>query len=243
MSKNGKYTACDSPECVRCHRYQQVREDAWNKLQCFADKHGWQGLDPLLLAIGEGKRYREVRCRLGGDRTTLMPLPLQNPNVLFVPTVRKTPWWEIIGDGPTEPLSQEKKLLEVNYDVILNEFNDIVKDIANTEDLNKGSSDGQPEVKLWTLNGTKNGQWCAFYLYNQGKKMTDSCARCPQTTRLIEGLPSVMTGSLFGNVSFSVIFPGTHIDEHYGPCNVRIRCHLGRFGKEKLCLLLNLLIW
>ena len=228
MKNNRKYTACDSPECVRCHRYQQVREEAWDKLQRYADKHGWEGLVPLLLAVGEGKRYRDVRSRLGRDRESLMPLPLQNPNILFVPTVRKIPWWEAEGDTSADTFSDEKKTLEANHNVILEEFETVFKDVADVSPKEVTGTEGQAKVKQWTVNSTEKGCWCVYHLYNQGQKVTENCNRCPQTTKLVEGLASVMTGCLFGNVTFSVLYPETHIEEHYGPCNVRIRCHLGK---------------
>ena len=223
MKNDRKYTACDSPECVRCHRYQEVRQDAWGKLQQFAERHGWSDLGGVLLAVGEGKRYRNYISKLSLDAESLMPAPKQNPNVLFVPTLSRSPWWDNVEGGPFEEVL--KQLTETtNFQCILQEFLQVFKDISEDYDFNSAET----TQRLWTVNDTENGKWSVFHLYNQGQKVEANCERCPVTCRHVEGMAKAMTGCLFGNVSFSVLYPGTHITEHCGPCNVRIRCHLGR---------------
>lgn len=223
MKPSQSYTACDSPECVRCNRYQQVREEAWGKLQSYAEKNGWQGLDQIVMAIGEGKRYREVRDRLATNKDSLVPAPLQNPNVLYVPTLEKKVWWDVDKEEGNK-LASEAMKIEGYFKDILREFDHVYKLISDEDDLVHEKNE---LVKCWKRNTTEQGSWCVFHLYNQGEKVVKNCELCPRTTSIIESLPSAMNGSLFGNACFSVVFPETKITEHYGPCNVRIRCHLG----------------
>uniref|UniRef100_A0A8C9P2C4 Aspartyl/asparaginy/proline hydroxylase domain-containing protein n=1 Tax=Spermophilus dauricus TaxID=99837 RepID=A0A8C9P2C4_SPEDA len=50
---------------------------------------------------------------------------------------------------------------------------------------------------------------------------------CPRTYRLLGSLRTCIGNNVFGNACISVLSPGTVITEHYGPTNIRIRCHLG----------------
>ena len=63
--------------------------------------------------------------------------------------------------------------------------------------------------------------WEVFGLYAFGAKLRDNCARCPETTRLVTGIPGMTTAG------FSLLQPGTHIRPHVGYTGAVLRCHLG----------------
>ena len=63
--------------------------------------------------------------------------------------------------------------------------------------------------------------WDVFGLYAFGVKLRSNCLRCPETTRLVEGIPGLRTAG------FSILQPGTHIRPHVGYTNAVLRCHLG----------------
>lgn len=79
----------------------------------------------------------------------------------------------------------------------------------------------------WKTNSTPKGRWKAFYLVNQGQTIEENVAECPETYKVLQNLQNFMNGCVYGNACFSVVYPGTQISEHYGPCNLRVRCHLG----------------
>lgn len=64
-------------------------------------------------------------------------------------------------------------------------------------------------------------KWKTFFLYAYGFKAEGNCARCPETTRLVEAIPGMKTAF------FSILAPGKHIPAHRGPYKGLIRCHLG----------------
>lgn len=68
---------------------------------------------------------------------------------------------------------------------------------------------------------TKDDKWKTYFLYGFGYKAEKNCARCPETTRLIEQIPGMKTAF------FSILAPGKHIPAHRGVYNGVIRCHLG----------------
>jgi beta-hydroxylase len=63
--------------------------------------------------------------------------------------------------------------------------------------------------------------WRSFFLYGYGYKVPQNCARCPETTRLVETIPDL------NSAFFSILLPGTHIVPHRGPTKGLVTAHLG----------------
>ena len=68
---------------------------------------------------------------------------------------------------------------------------------------------------------TQDDRWKTYFLYAYGLKAEKNCARCPQTTELIESIPGMKTAF------FSILLPHKHIPEHRGPYKGVLRYHLG----------------
>ncbi|MEE3718012.1 aspartyl/asparaginyl beta-hydroxylase domain-containing protein [Tumidithrix elongata RA019] len=66
--------------------------------------------------------------------------------------------------------------------------------------------------------------WDVFGLYAFGMKLGKNCALCPETTKLVETIPGMVTAG------FSSLVPGTHIAPHTGYPDGVLRCHLGLMG-------------
>jgi aspartyl/asparaginyl beta-hydroxylase (cupin superfamily) len=64
--------------------------------------------------------------------------------------------------------------------------------------------------------------WNTFNFFFYGKKFEEYCARCPETTRILESLPRFERD----HVMFSALNPHAHISPHTGPMNGIIRGHL-----------------
>jgi ornithine lipid ester-linked acyl 2-hydroxylase len=63
--------------------------------------------------------------------------------------------------------------------------------------------------------------WQTFGLYAFGVKIDKNCRLCPETTKLVENIPGLVTAG------FSALAPGTHIAPHTGYPEGVLRCHLG----------------
>jgi ornithine lipid ester-linked acyl 2-hydroxylase len=63
--------------------------------------------------------------------------------------------------------------------------------------------------------------WQTFGLYAFGVKIDKNCRLCPETTKLVETIPGLVTAG------FSALAPGTHIAPHTGYPEGVLRCHLG----------------
>lgn len=193
------FTACDSPECVRCSKYEQIRLLAFDKLCEFSNAN----------RSSTGLELKRLFLAVDQQDSSPSSHPKQQPNVLFVRGLKAEPWWN------PESFKTEVNILERNAEAIEEEY----ELIQNA--LHKGDTAG------WARNNTSSGQWNVFYFYNQGVKNERNCRRCPKTSYVLDGLQGLMRNTLFFNASFSVLRADTLIDEHYGPTNTRIRCHLG----------------
>jgi len=102
--------------------------------------------------------------------------------------------------------------LEDNWEAINKELTSVLTQperLPNFQDISKDQS-----------NISKDDKWKTFFLYGYGFKMPENCERCPETTRLVESIPNMMTAF------FSILAPGKHIPPHRGPYKGLIRCHL-----------------
>jgi ornithine lipid ester-linked acyl 2-hydroxylase len=71
--------------------------------------------------------------------------------------------------------------------------------------------------------------WQTFGLYAYRVKIDKNCRLCPQTTKLVEQIPGLLTAG------FSALAPGTHIAPHTGYPDGVLRCHLGLVIPDSNC--------
>ena len=144
----------------------------------------------------------------------------QQPNVFFMPGISTVPCWRDDKLKSHPRLTSALSTIQEKYTSILEECNNLQR----TE-----------HCKLWRSNTSESGQWKTFYLYNQGKKVEENCKFCPETVCLLnQAFLPFMKDCIFGNALFSIVEPGTIITEHYGPTNIRLRCHLGQYAVYKV---------
>ncbi|MBD2195425.1 MULTISPECIES: aspartyl/asparaginyl beta-hydroxylase domain-containing protein [Calothrix] len=73
----------------------------------------------------------------------------------------------------------------------------------------------------WPEKNIYNQGWEVFGLYAFGQKIAENCRLCPETTKLVEAIPGMLTAG------FSSLAPGTYIGPHFGATQAVLRCHLG----------------
>ena len=103
--------------------------------------------------------------------------------------------------------------LEANWSKIRQELDEILKhreELPNFQDIS-------PEQYAIT----QDDRWKTYFLYGYGFKAEQNCARCPETTNIIEQIPGMTTAF------FSILSPHKHIRKHRGYYKGVIRCHLG----------------
>ncbi len=68
--------------------------------------------------------------------------------------------------------------------------------------------------------------WTSAFLWQDSHPQEDIMSCCPETTRLMEGLPLTRIGGLAPSVLFSKLDAGARIEPHTGMLNCRLICHL-----------------
>lgn len=203
------HTTCTSPNCVRCNRYETALDEAQTLLKNYPTV--------VLNTDIKGNNVRQNSVQVKKTEESIErvtsalkqwpqynPKNRQNPNVLSISNLTTQNFWT-----DDEHFAKVSEILESNAPMILEEFIKI------------------PKKAQWEENNTPHGSWKVFHLINQGLVLEKNCFLVPKTMQLLESVPGLMRHNLFGNVCFSVVDAGTWITPHYGPCNTRIRCHLG----------------
>ena len=108
--------------------------------------------------------------------------------------------------------------LEANWKVMRRELDEVLthhQDLPNFQDI---STD---QAML-----TDDDRWKTYFFYGYGFKSEPNCARCPETTRILERVPGMQTAM------FSILSPRKHIPPHNGPYKGVLRYHLGLLVPE-----------
>ena len=103
--------------------------------------------------------------------------------------------------------------IEANWTAIRGELRPLLADRVRIPSFH--------EISPEQLFITQDDKWKTYMLYAYGRKITENCTRCPQTTKLLETIPGMKTAF------FSILGPRKHIPEHRGPYNGVLRYHLG----------------
>lgn len=123
----------------------------------------------------------------------------QRPHSFYIPHLKGLPF------HPSDRISQH---LEKNWETISNEFSKVA----------------HMEVSTPSINLIDAGTWNTFPLMRSAKRITENIERCPNTWMLVQ--QCTLLDGIRGGVYFSIIYPGTHIDSHCGPSNLKLRYHL-----------------
>ncbi len=147
----------------------------------------------------------------------LKPTPKQEPILLSYPRLPAIPfydralfpWLETLEAATPAIQSELSALLETSFD-------DFAPYIAYPPEA---------PVNQWgELNHSR--KWSSLFLWRDGVKQDDVCARCPETTKVLDSLPLADQPGFAPTAVFSALEPHTHIPAHTGSANVRLLCHL-----------------
>lgn len=201
---------CSFPDCVRCRQHKSILMRARTKLTyCQDEKNNAASAFSQLLDDIQASYQNLIS-------NTVQELPrnnshTHNPLIFRLKGIRAQPVWDLDEFPGILSLSDHSEEIRA-------EINHLMYDLE---------SDAQGCVSsYWKVNDTPLGKWSICHLVDQGAE-TKAVAAFPVTWRVVNSLPCIMKNNLFGNVAFSVVEPGTKIEAHCGPTNIRIRCHLG----------------
>ncbi|CAL8332744.1 unnamed protein product [Arctogadus glacialis] len=193
---------CQSAECFRCTAPGEgLNQRLYHSLQEYAKRYTWSGMGRVHKGVRDQGRYLSSRPTI------------QRPEVFFLPDLPSAPFFS------RDAQKHDVELLERSFPALLAEFGNVYNQPP--------ARSGSPLPPGWKANSTPHGQWWTYYLVNQGTPLALNARRCPRAWRVLGQLRTFIANNVFGNACFSVLSPGALISEHYGPTNVRLRCHLG----------------
>lgn len=108
--------------------------------------------------------------------------------------------------------------LNQNYSAILDEYKRMRESQSNLNDYKMLTDEHR-------LHQGGSWEWNSYIL--KGKRQTEFAVSCPRTVEIFESFyaPKLMSEVPFSYAFFSTLGKNTNITAHYGPCNLRLRCH------------------
>ena len=103
-------------------------------------------------------------------------------------------------------------LLEAHWEVIRKEAEGVLAYLPHLPTVTEISPD---HARI-----SQDGRWKSYFLYGYGIRSDRSCARCPETSRLLERIPQLQTAF------FSILSPGAELRSHRGVTKALLTCHL-----------------
>jgi Aspartyl/Asparaginyl beta-hydroxylase len=112
-------------------------------------------------------------------------------------------------------------VLKKNYEIILGEYKTV---------LLRSNSDGDSDYKLKSdEHKLNNGEWVWNSYILKGKEQPKFSENYPETAKILKSFlsekPKLMSETPFSYAFFSTLKKDSKIAPHYGPCNLRVRCH------------------
>jgi aspartyl/asparaginyl beta-hydroxylase (cupin superfamily) len=164
-------------------------------------------------------RFRTALEIMFGDRQrdlVTAPFP-QMPRLFFYPDLPYVDFADVTGFAWRETL--EGRYLELREEAsgLLADTSDFSPYVQRTTAHPQGDVHGLLE----------NPDWSSLYLWNNGKPVEETIARCPRTFDAVSQIvPLCDIGRMAPAVLFSLLKAGAHIPPHTGMLNVRYICHL-----------------
>ena len=164
-----------------------------------------------------------------GAARSVWAYELQRPVELLQRDITAKPFWE----SNELPAAQA---LEAAYETILAELRSLRQagkdsDAAAEAELSpvppmEDSATSKVGFSQYRSPVVSSGAWKDFQFFASCRKDVAHCAACPATAAAIAACPGI-NSMIFGSSFFSALAPGTHLDAHCGPSNLRLRVHLG----------------
>mmetsp|Transcript_48754 Transcript_48754/g.54558 ORF Transcript_48754/g.54558 Transcript_48754/m.54558 type:complete len:379 (-) Transcript_48754:40-1176(-) len=225
---NSEISSCKNPNCIRCLRYGHVQQKAKSRLAWIL----WDFKTRKYRSNFSSLNRRIPNAIQGQHDETLLPknsgsnkkTSLQDPTVLMVSNLLSR---EIVTDWHRcafEYLTQQPNRV-------------IIFEVLQHLGLDGDGSFS----RNWTANDSPKGEWKVFHILNQGlwnpillsaandnNENTNNNNNYNMSYRkklldLVRHIPGLLENCLFGNVYISRIYPGTTIEPHFGPTNIRHR--------------------
>ncbi len=199
----GMRSSVDHARTIVAQNAEALNEHLDAKLQKARARHGNAGLERFAqaqdVATGRKKVYTQ--------QPTLLHYP-GLPAIQFYDR-KEFPWLAA---------------LEAETGAIRQELEKVMRDEAEKFRPYVDHPAESPARQWLELNHSE--RWSVFFLWKDGEKREDACARCPRTAAAVEKLPLVRIPNFAPTIMFSTLAPHTHIPPHTSVTNTRLVVHL-----------------
>jgi aspartate beta-hydroxylase len=176
-------------------------------------------LEPLRQRFGRDELGRVEQCLAIylNEQPANLPDPRQAPKFLYFPGL------------PAQPFFARERFrwqteLEAAGPRIREELQAVINDGEQLEAFLQSRARGKGGLPArFRHDASRLG--CIFF-FRHGERYAENCARCPQTTALLDAAALVRIRDHAPEALFSVLRPGTHILPHRGVTNTRLVTHL-----------------
>ena len=176
--------------------------------------------DPLRERYGSAALVRVERSLAiyFSDQAANIPDPRQKPKFLYFPDITSQPFYP----------RRHFPWLEALEAATANVIEELRAVLAQDRSLESFLGEASPPMGQGMLRSSSplEPAWDAYFFYRHGQRYDEHCARCPQTTAVLDTLPLVRIRGHAPETLFSVLSPGTHILPHTGVTNTRLVTHL-----------------
>lgn len=147
-----------------------------------------------------------------------------NPSLFYFPGLTSKPLWIFDTNKSLDDYNFQaiESKLSSNHSIIIKEYQQLRGDMLLSSDYGHGDKvDHKLHQGKW--------DWNSYIL--KGKPQEQFMKSCPKTVEILESLSTInskirlMKTTPFSFAFFSTLFPQSRIQAHYGPCNIRLRCH------------------
>jgi len=146
-----------------------------------------------------------------------MPRQPQDPTMLYYPRLPAIPFYDREHFDWLPRLEAATATIQQELEVALQDGRSALEPYIQYPP-------GAPVNQWATLNHSP--AWSSYFLWRDGEKQDANCARCPQTSALLDSLPLAQMPGYAPTAMFSVLSPQTHIPPHTGSANTRLIVHL-----------------
>jgi hypothetical protein len=139
------------------------------------------------------------------------------PTLFTFPGIKSSPFWNENNDFLIN--SKTVRILEENYSLIKQEY------LSSIENKNIYLENDYKIIDH--EKSLHKGDWEWYSYISKGSKVEKFKNFFPQTFQILESIEDKMLDLPFSYCFLSKLAPNSSISPHYGPCNIRLRLHLG----------------
>eukprot|EP01038_Epipyxis_sp_PR26KG_P005067 gene5067-7071_t len=150
------------------------------------------------------------------------------PTIFYYPGLYSKPIWKLDTNSDNNRynniISELESKLNSSKDRIVSEYSLLRKSTNDKSDYNLSESNNKGSKGEHKLHAG-SWDWNSYVL--KGKRQSEFAVHCPVTVDTLESFQhcKLMTQTPFSFAFFSTLHGQSSIAAHYGPCNIRLRCH------------------